>query len=94
MGQWSDAEARTFQDAAKAQGITVQIFGLSEDNARAFWNWKFIGDLPDMPKTRAMLMRACDLRLPARLKRADLDYIADAILSAAAQVKFARTDAA
>lgn len=94
MGQWSDAEARAFQDAAKARGITVQIFGLSEDNARAFWNWKFIGDVPDMPMTRAMLMRACDLRLPARLKRTELDYIADAILGAVAQVKTARTDAA
>lgn len=94
MGQWSDAEARAFQDAAKARGITVQIFGLSEDNARAFWNWKFIGDLPEMPKTRAMLMRACDLRLPARLTRPDLDFIADALLAALRTVKAARPDAA
>lgn len=94
MGQWSDAEARAFQDAAKARGISVQIFGLSDDNARAFWNWKFIGEVPDMPKTRAMLMRACDLRLPARLKRPDLDFIADAILGAVAAVKAKRTNAA
>ncbi len=94
IGQWSDAEARALQDAAKVLGISVQIFGLSEDNARAFWNWKFIGDIPDMPKTRAMLMRACDLRLPARLKPAELNYIADAILSAVDQVKAARTNAA
>ncbi len=94
MGQWSDAEARAFQDAAKASGISVQIFGLSDDNARAFWNWKFIGDVPDMPRTRAMLMRACDLRLPARLKKPDLDFIADALLGAVAAVKSRRTNAA
>lgn len=94
MGQWSDTEARAFQDAAKAGGISVQIFGLSDDNARAFWNWKFIGDVPDMPKTRAMLMRACDLRLPARLKKSDLDFIANALLSAVAAVKSKRTNAA
>ena len=94
MGQWTDAEARAFQDAAKARGISVQIFGLSEDNARAFWNWKFIGDVPDMPKTRAMLMRACDLRLPARLQKPDLDFIADAILGAVSVVKAARINAA
>ena len=41
-----------------------------------------------------MLMRACDLRLPARLKRPDLDFIADAILAAVGQIKAARTDAA
>ncbi|MEI2807993.1 DegT/DnrJ/EryC1/StrS family aminotransferase [Albidovulum sp.] len=82
-----DEEARAFQAAAERRGVSVQVFGLSRDNARAFWNWQFLGDLPDLPKTRAMLMRACDLRLPARLKRADLDFIADALLAAAAEVK-------
>ena len=94
LGQWTDAEARAFQDAAKKRGVSVQIFGLSEDNARAFWNWQFLGDIPDMPQTRAMLMRACDLRLPARLKRPELDFIADALLAAVGQIKAARTDAA
>ena len=82
-----DDEALAFQDAAKARGVSVQVFGLSQDNARAFWNWQFLGDLPDLPKTRAMLMRACDVRLPARLTRPDLDFIADALLAAAEDVK-------
>jgi len=82
-----DEEALAFQDAAKARGVSVQVFGLSRDNARAFWNWQFLGDLPDLPKTRAMLMRACDVRLPARLQRPDLDFIADALLGAAQDVK-------
>jgi dTDP-4-amino-4,6-dideoxygalactose transaminase len=83
-----DAEARAFADAAAARGVKVQIFGLSTDNARAFWNWQFIpGPLPELPQTRAMLMRACDARLPARLKKADLDHIIDALLSAAEDVK-------
>lgn len=86
-GDWSDAEALRFQDAAKARGVAVQVFGLSQDNARAFWNWQFLGDQPDLPKTRAMLMRACDLRLPARLKQPELDFIADAVLEAAAEVR-------
>ena len=82
-----DEEALAFQDAAKARGVSVQVFGLSRDNARAFWNWQFLGDLPDLPKTRAMLMRACDVRLPARLRRPDLDFIAEALLAAAEDVK-------
>lgn len=86
-GEWSDDEARQFQTAAKAQGITVQVFGLSESNARAYWNWQFLPDLPDLPKTRAMLMRACDVRLPARLTESELAYIADAILTAVREVK-------
>lgn len=83
----SDAEARAFQNAAKARGVAVQVFGLSEDNARAFWNWQFLGALPELPKTRAMLMRACDVRLPVRLNRDELDFIAEALLAAAEDVK-------
>ncbi|MEZ5796388.1 MAG: aminotransferase class I/II-fold pyridoxal phosphate-dependent enzyme [Paracoccaceae bacterium] len=86
-GEWSDAEARAFQNAAKARGVSVQVFGLSEGNARAFWNWQFLGDLPELPQTRAMLMRACDVRLPTRLSGAELDFIAGAIVAAAADVK-------
>ncbi|OOY31563.1 aminotransferase class I/II-fold pyridoxal phosphate-dependent enzyme [Thioclava sp. F36-6] len=86
-GDWSDDEARKLQAETKARGVSVQVFGLSQDNARAFWNWQFLGDVPELPKTRAMLMRACDTRLPARLKQPDLDYIADAILEAVMAVK-------
>ena len=86
-GDWSDDEARAFQKAAKRRGVSVQIFGLSEGNARAFWNWQFLSDLPELPQTRGMLMRACDVRLPARLTETELDYIATAILDAANDVK-------
>lgn len=83
-----DEEAIAFQNAAKARGVSVQVFGLSKDNARAFWNWRFIeGETPDLPQTRDMLMRACDVRLPARLKKPELDFIADALIDAAQDVK-------
>ncbi len=84
---FSEAEAQAFAREAAAQGVKVQIFGLSEDNARAFWNWRFLpGSPPDLPRTRAMLMRACDVRLPARLARVDHDVIADILLGAAQAV--------
>ncbi|WP_457648475.1 DegT/DnrJ/EryC1/StrS family aminotransferase [Profundibacter sp.] len=86
---FTDEETLAFATEAKARGIAVQVFGLSKDNARAFWNWQFIGYSPELPETRAMLMRACDVRLPARLTRADLDYIADALTGAAEAVKSA-----
>lgn len=80
-----------FQSEAAARGVKVQVFGRSKDNARAFWNWQFIpGDTPDLPETRAMLSRACDTRLPARLSLAELDVIADALVSAAASVMSAK----
>lgn len=86
-GSWTDAQALDFQTAAKARGVSVQVFGLSEGNARAFWNWQFLEDVPELPQTRAMLMRACDVRLPTRLTEAELDYIAAAIVDAAAEIR-------
>ena len=83
----SDAETRAFAAAAADRGVKVQVFGLSTDNARAFWNWQFLaGGTPELPKTRAMLNRACDARLPARLTRSELDAIADALLLATRDV--------
>ena len=83
----TEEDTRAFAQAAAARGVKVQVFGLSTDNARAFWNWRFLpGAAPVLPQTRAMLMRACDTRLPARLTRADLDLIADALVLAAEDV--------
>ncbi|MBY6055614.1 DegT/DnrJ/EryC1/StrS family aminotransferase [Leisingera daeponensis] len=79
----NEAQTRAFAAAAEAKGVKVQVFGLSTDNARAFWNWQFLRDIPDLPQTRAMLMKACDVRLPVRLTRAELDVIADILLAAA-----------
>ncbi len=84
---FSDDEARGFEAAAAGRGVKVQIFGLSADNARAFWNWRFLGRAPHLPRTEAMLKRACDARLPARLTGAECDTVAAAILGAAEDIK-------
>lgn len=90
-GDWSDAQALAFQTEAKKRGVSVQVFGLSENNARAFWNWEFLGPESfggtDLPQTRAMLMRACDVRLPTRLTEDELDFIAAALVAAAETVR-------
>lgn len=78
----SEDQTRAFAATAAAKGVKVQVFGLSTDNARAFWNWQFLRDLPELPQTRAMLMKACDVRLPVRLSQAELDVIADILLGA------------
>lgn len=87
---FSDDDVHRFMHETEARGVKVQVFGMSQDNARAFWNWRFIGDIPDLPRTRAMLMRACDVRLPARLTRPELDFIADSLIMAADQTKRGR----
>jgi hypothetical protein len=83
----SEDEVSAFAGAAKDRGVPVQVFGMSEDNARAFWNWQFLGEIPDLPATRAMLLRACDVRLPARLTCEECDVIATALVAAAEDAK-------
>ena len=83
----TDAEATAFQQRAGEKGVDVQIFGLSEDNARAFWNWKFIGPQGDLSQTRKVLLRACDVRLPVRLNKAELDLIATTLVEAANEAR-------
>lgn len=81
----TDEEVRFFAETAEAEGVKVQVFGLSRDNARAYWNWQFLPEMPDLPRTRAMLMRACDTRLPARLTLAECDAVAAVLTRAARQ---------
>lgn len=82
----TDEAVNEFSDLSAKNGVKVQIFGRSQDNARAFWNWKFLTDQPDLPRTRAMLMRACDVRLPVQLKRDELDRICDILIETVTQV--------
>ncbi|WP_093993679.1 DegT/DnrJ/EryC1/StrS family aminotransferase [Flavimaricola marinus] len=78
----SAAQTEAFVAAAARNGVKVQVFGLTTDNARAFWNWQFLGETPDLPQTRAMLIKACDVRLPARLTIAECDLIAGVLTEA------------
>ncbi|WP_170465125.1 DegT/DnrJ/EryC1/StrS family aminotransferase [Ruegeria arenilitoris] len=81
-----DDDIRAFAAASEARGVKVQVFGLSQDNARAFWNWQFLPEKFELPQTRAMLMKACDVRLPVRLTREELDVISDILLASVGEV--------
>ena len=63
----TDTTVNDFVRRADTQGIKVHVFSISADNARAFWNWQFLNDTLELPQTRAILKRACDVRLPAGL---------------------------
>ena len=83
LNNLTETQIDTFQATTQDAGLNVQIFGRSSDNARAFWNWQFLEHTGDLPKTRAMLMKACDVRLPARLTLSDCDAVAAVILRGA-----------
>ena len=50
----------------------MSVIGLAKDNARVFYNWKFIDDdrirEEDFPRTKNFIDSMCDLRLPFALK--------------------------
>ena len=79
----ADGDAEAFRRLARQKGVEVEIFGLSEDNARAFWNWQFLSLREGLSRTREVLERTCDVRLPVSLERAQLDLIATALVEAA-----------
>jgi dTDP-4-amino-4,6-dideoxygalactose transaminase len=83
---FDDDSANAFVDECKRTGLGVTIFGLHTENARTFWNWQFLDHIPELPQTKAMLMRACDLRLPARLSLEQVDKIGKMILSSVQKV--------
>lgn len=78
----TDVQVDSFVSRAASLGLKVEVFGRSKDNARAFWNWNFLPDNPNQPNTRAMLNRACDVRLPSRLSLQECDVVAQTILEA------------
>jgi len=86
---FSDDQARALMQNAAALGVKISVFGLHNGNARAFWNWHFLGETPELPQTKAMLMRACDVRLPTALSTDQVRAVADVVLSAVNQVKHA-----
>ncbi len=83
---FDDAQTRRVMEISTARGNPISIFGMQGDNARVFWNWKFIGNVPELPITRAMLKRACDIRLPVGMSRNELDetvaFILDCVTEA------------
>ena len=82
----SSEQTVAFAAAAQDRGIKVQVFGQSTDNARAFWNWQFMPEQVELPQTRAMLNKACDVRLPARLTLEECDLVAQTLIAAADDV--------
>lgn len=80
--EMTDQQVDNFVSQAANLGLKVQVFGRSSDNAQAFWNWNFLRINPDQPKTRTMLNRACDVRLPSRLSIEDCNAVAQTILDA------------
>ncbi len=86
---------RNFIDVMKQEGIKIAVFGLSEDNARCFWNWRYLDVAnEELPITETMLNTACDLRLPVFLENEDIDTMGTLIVRALERVTNSQRTAA
>jgi dTDP-4-amino-4,6-dideoxygalactose transaminase len=66
----------------RLEGIALHSFGLDPGNARAFWNWKYLTPESGTTRTREILNRTCDLRLPVGLTPEDVDMLGTTLLRA------------
>lgn len=79
-------QATRFMNLARSLGLGLNVFGVDKDNARVFWNWKFLNQSPHLPITRDVLMRSCDMRLPIFFEERHLDYAGSTIVRALGEV--------
>ena len=63
-----------FTKECKVLGVDVKPFGTVE-NARIFKNWKFLNDIPDMPKTENIVRHAFDMKVPFTFTASDWEHI-------------------
>jgi perosamine synthetase len=72
MANFSVEQRKAFQADLNAQGIPLNVIGLAKDNARVYYNWKFVDPerirVEDFPRTKNFIESMCDLRLPYSLK--------------------------
>lgn len=80
---FSAQQMKRFVTEVQAKGLPLFGLGIDKDNARAFWNWEYLGKTSNLEATRYILATTCDMRLPISLTDEHLDYAANAIGAAA-----------
>ena len=74
-----------FLNECSEHGLPVELFG-HKTNARNFVNWGFAPAEEPLPKTAAMLSRACDVRLPLMWDDEDFDDMANVLVESIEKV--------
>lgn len=84
----NEVQKLRFSDLLREKGISNAIFGLEPGNARAYWNWEYLGLGPeDYPRTAELLRSVCDLRTPYFWGEGEIQYVIRSILDAVLAVR-------
>ncbi len=76
---------REFRRTREKGGAAHLAAGPRQEQRPRLLNWLYLGNIPDLPETRASLENACDMRLVSSLANEHLDYIADTVMAAVDQ---------
>lgn len=70
-----------FIDACQARGVEVKWFGSEDPIAftSRYDSWRYLGDIPKLPKTLATLSTTCDIRVPLTFDETDCEGIAQIV---------------
>merc|ERR1712022_59464 len=63
LPNFSQQQRDAFTKHCKELGVEVKPFGTNY-NARFFKNWKFMGEVPEMPHTEHIVRTSFDMKLP------------------------------
>lgn len=77
--KFTPAMVQQFLEECSSHGLPVELFG-HKTNARNFINWGFAPAEDPLPRTAAMLSRACDVRLPLMWDDEDFDDMANVLV--------------
>lgn len=83
--KFTPAMVQAFLKECGDHGLPVELFG-HKTNARNFVNWGFAPADAPLPKTAAMLSRACDVRMPLMWDDEDFEDMADVIVESIEKV--------
>lgn len=77
-----------FVNRCAKRGVEIKWFGADEPVAftSRFDSWKYLGEIPDLPKTRDVLSRTCDMRVPLTFDLEDCRLIAEIICDEASGI--------
>jgi hypothetical protein len=87
LKDFSNKDCLKLMGLVRSRGVQLHILGLENGNARVFWNWKFLTYTPYLPKTKKILFRACDLRVPIQFSESKISKIADIIIKSIYEIK-------
>lgn len=60
------------------RGVDIKWFGADVPHAftSRFDSWRYLGDIPELPQTRAVLAKTCDMRVPLTFTEQDCEDLA------------------